>query len=139
MPDTVPVKPAGPIPTTVEGRIVQADDAVEDAGVAAELPLPEAVGQHRDGIPFRRPFTGRVRESAERWTNAECAEVVPGDQQRVHLERAVARRHRGARCGEGQHVAKCPHLLAEPENRLVVEPSHSDLLAVFSPHGRAWS
>ena len=118
-------------------RVVQPDAAIEDAGVATELPLPEAVGQHHDGIPFGRSFAGRVRESAERWTNAECAEVVPGDQQRRHLERAVARSHGGGRLEEGQHIAKRGHLFAEPDDVLVVQPRHVDLLAVLSPHGRA--
>ena len=70
---------------------VERHDAAEDPGIAAEVPLPELVAEHDDGIRIRRAIFFRPERAAERRANAEHVEVVAGDDLAPHAHRVVRR------------------------------------------------
>ena len=79
-----PLNPSGATPMTRTRTEPTRISPSHDRAIAAELPLPEVVAEHRDGLAIRQPRVVSADQPPERRRHAERREVVAVDHHRLN-------------------------------------------------------
>ena len=75
----MPLKPGAPNADDRHRMAIDDERLIENRGVAAETPLPEAVAEHGDRMRSRRAVVSIVEHAPQGGTHAKDIEVVAAD------------------------------------------------------------